>query len=492
MIRKTKEGESREVAEESEEDEEQAGEVRRPRKVLDPREPTEEERKEHELTHLPFRNWCRHCIRGRGKEEPCRNTKGDGSEMPELHMDFMFMGEEEGGATLTLLVAKERSSRALMATVVPKKSNGTWMAKRLLAWMRELGCEQSDVIVKCDNEPAIVAVVNELGRLRAAKGGRRMVVENSPVHSSKSNGVIERGVQTAQGMIRTLRSALEDRWGVKLDTDHAVWSWMAEYAGWLVTRGEVGKDGRTAYERLKGKRAKVQGLEFGEGVLWKRRPGGGPLGKLTCMWDDGIFLGVKGSTGELIVGDERGIWRTRTVRRKPEGDRWRRDYIKMIAGVPWRLNDEDQNADGEGMRLDVTVMDREYRESVARPEHESIPRAVYIRKEDLEEFGYTVGCPGCQSILKKTTRQAHSEGCRRRLEGELGDTERAQKAKKRKSDFVNRKMEEDAAARAAKEQQADQQGAAPEEQLAGDDMEDESRKRKGDEEVMEKDEHVVL
>ena len=72
------------------------------------------------MTHLPFRNWCRHGVRGRGKEEPCRNARGDGSDMPELHMDFMFMGEEEGGATLTLLVAKERSSRALMATVVPK------------------------------------------------------------------------------------------------------------------------------------------------------------------------------------------------------------------------------------------------------------------------------------------------------------------------------------------------------------------------------------
>ena len=91
----------------------------------------------------------------------------------------------------------------MMATVVPKKSQGTWMAKSLLAWMRELGCEQSDVIVKCDNEASIVAVVNELGRLRAAKGGRRMVVENSPVHSSKSNGVIERGIQTAQGILRT-------------------------------------------------------------------------------------------------------------------------------------------------------------------------------------------------------------------------------------------------------------------------------------------------
>ena len=58
----------------------------------------------------------------------------------------------------------------MMATVVPKKSKGTWMAKRLLAWMRELGCEQSDVIVKSDNEPSIVAVVNELGQRQKEEG----------------------------------------------------------------------------------------------------------------------------------------------------------------------------------------------------------------------------------------------------------------------------------------------------------------------------------
>ena len=29
--------------------------------------PSEEERRDHEMTHLPYRSWCRHCIRGRGK-----------------------------------------------------------------------------------------------------------------------------------------------------------------------------------------------------------------------------------------------------------------------------------------------------------------------------------------------------------------------------------------------------------------------------------------
>ena len=73
MIRKTAGGEQEEVAEESEEEE---GEVRRPRKVLDPKDPSEEKRKEHELTHLPFRNWCRHCIRGRGEESHAGMSRG--------------------------------------------------------------------------------------------------------------------------------------------------------------------------------------------------------------------------------------------------------------------------------------------------------------------------------------------------------------------------------------------------------------------------------
>ena len=102
----------------------------------------------------------------------------------------------------------------------------------------------------------------------------------------------------------------------------------------MVTRAEVGRDGKTPYERLKGKKAKLQGLEFGEQVLWKRRPEGGPLGKLTCLWDDGVFLGTKATTGDLIIGDERGIWKTRTTRRKPETERWTKQNIENCRWSP--------------------------------------------------------------------------------------------------------------------------------------------------------------
>ena len=59
-------------------------------KVKDPMKPSAEEVAEHGKSHLPFRSWCRHCVRGRAKnrghwkdrEQPSRN---------ELHFDFCFL-----------------------------------------------------------------------------------------------------------------------------------------------------------------------------------------------------------------------------------------------------------------------------------------------------------------------------------------------------------------------------------------------------------------
>ena len=52
--------------------------------------PTEAEVEEHNLTHLPYRSWCRHCVRGRGKEMPHRKLE-DEAGMPEVHADLCFL-----------------------------------------------------------------------------------------------------------------------------------------------------------------------------------------------------------------------------------------------------------------------------------------------------------------------------------------------------------------------------------------------------------------
>ena len=43
---------------EQEEETDESTERREVVKMADPREPTEEERREQNLTHLPFRSWC--------------------------------------------------------------------------------------------------------------------------------------------------------------------------------------------------------------------------------------------------------------------------------------------------------------------------------------------------------------------------------------------------------------------------------------------------
>ena len=44
--------------------------VRNPRKLLDPKLPTKKDVDEHNLTHLPYRNWCQYCVEGKGKMAP--------------------------------------------------------------------------------------------------------------------------------------------------------------------------------------------------------------------------------------------------------------------------------------------------------------------------------------------------------------------------------------------------------------------------------------
>ena len=72
------------------------------RKMQDPALPSKAQVESHQLTHLPFRSWCDHCVRGRGRE--MNHQKAAVEERgPEFHLDFAFMGQEgEPGQTLTL------------------------------------------------------------------------------------------------------------------------------------------------------------------------------------------------------------------------------------------------------------------------------------------------------------------------------------------------------------------------------------------------------
>ncbi len=85
--------------------------------------------------------------------------------------------------------------------------------------------------MKSDQEPAM----KEL--LRAVKAERpedlELQPEDSPVGESKSNGEIERAIQTVQGQVRTLKLAMRKRYNRNIREDHPVWPWLVMYAGIL-------------------------------------------------------------------------------------------------------------------------------------------------------------------------------------------------------------------------------------------------------------------
>lgn len=211
------------------------------------------------------------------------------------------------GEDAAILVIEERHIEMVMSTVVPNEPLGRFVTDRVVEILEEVGALHGDITTKTDQKPAIIAIADAVARQKVGKGTGRAVMEHSSVKSSGSNGMVWKAVQFVHMHMRVMRTVLEERRGCKLTTHHPVIVWMAEYAAHLLGRFEFGRDGHTVYERRKLQSAKTLALELGEAVLWKGNTVGGALRKLTCMLHYGTFLGVKGNTGVVIVGDKKGV-----------------------------------------------------------------------------------------------------------------------------------------------------------------------------------------
>ena len=74
-------------------------------------------------------------------------------------------------------------------------------------------------------------------------------------------------------------------------------------------------------------------------------------------------------------------------------------------------------------------------------DRKAAPRSVRIREEDLEQLGFTAGCPGCAWYSDKLgPHRGHTAECRKRIEEAMHETEQGKmrmdiaKAKKDKHD----------------------------------------------------------
>ena len=115
--------------------------------------------------------------------------------------------------------------------------------------------------------------------------------EHSPVRSSGSNGVVERAIKEVEYQVRTMKPALDQNVITDIGAESSILTWMIEFASVLINRYLVGKDVKTAYERLKGKASKMLGIGFAETVMFRRVPLPGKMAKLESLWEKGILAG---------------------------------------------------------------------------------------------------------------------------------------------------------------------------------------------------------
>ena len=109
-----------------------------------------------------------------------------------------------------------------------------------------MGYAHSKINVKNDQEPAIVAVTDELKRRRVAQ----TISVESPVGSSASNGSIEGAISQIDATIRVNRMALEQRMLTKLPLDHPIIPWLVNHCSFVLQRCLIGHDGMSSYQRI--------------------------------------------------------------------------------------------------------------------------------------------------------------------------------------------------------------------------------------------------
>ena len=180
---------------------------------------------------------------------------------------------------------------------------------------------------------------------------------------------------------------------------HPVTTWLVNHCADVINKFKVGSDGKTSYERVKGKPYRRDMVEFGERVYFRS----GKLDrqrKMEPRWHEGVFIGMCRRTGGAFIGKGSEVIVAHAIRRVPEEDRWNTQMLKDLKGTPWNMkpNEEETNSPGTA----ITMRPEDIIPQVnPEPEEAPIPLRVRLKPPDFEVYGYTSGCQGCKAILRR-------------------------------------------------------------------------------------------
>ena len=278
-----------------------------PRDVGGPgRLPSLRVRKLHELTHLPYRDWCAHCVACKSRADQHRKAGPEVTSdrtFPTIQVDLMY--GVDSSPILLLIDSWTRYVRA-----VPMKSKSSKNISEIpSAFIGELGYMET-IEVAHDNEPTINAAVYQT-RIMRNQSGLKLVDQRSKNYDKGRTSMAERAIQTVRCQSKTLVHALEEQVKMKFEDKHIIHQWAVMHSAWLINRFHYHSAVKsTPYQQLHGRpyRGKVAcfaSLCYGlDGTVDKHHP----------QWLAGLWLGKDLSDHDILaVGDQR-LVRCKAVR----------------------------------------------------------------------------------------------------------------------------------------------------------------------------------
>ena len=100
-----------------------------------------------------------------------------------------------------------------------------------------------------------------------------------------------------------MKLGLEQRTGMKLETDMAILKWIIEWAPQVLNRCGIGADGNTAYKRRLGRTSRRPLVEIGEQVMAKPLRAKKTSRKVSfaSKWKFRTWVGIAERTGDVDV-----------------------------------------------------------------------------------------------------------------------------------------------------------------------------------------------
>ena len=209
-------------------------------------------------------------------------------------------------------------------------------------------------IVQYDKESSLKSIAKDLCK---TIGGLSM--RAAPTGHSQSQGSVGNAQRTLYGQLRTLLSQVQESTGLKLTSESPMFTWCVKHAQWLINRYLIGSDGKTAYSTRWSRGYNGALCMFGEWIDAKlpinrkvKIPKGG------SQWFSGVYFGKDTEADEVILGNENGVFKVRTVKRRPPSQQWNATGVSKLLSVPWQPKGDGVDSTAFVMPLDLGVKGR--------------------------------------------------------------------------------------------------------------------------------------